>query len=402
MSAGNLPVLPDTCAIREDAAAIDASGKRAKDYGQDLVATWTALQDSYQAPEQDIVHGAMDKAAIYTDATADVTGAIRNALDAYADAVDALRPRYDALVAALEAHACRPLDDDSQESAAAAQSEEARLTRESASIAAELQAAEDACAAAISGLHTSFLEPHRIATSPYAAVSSGLAANGLLSVHQNPGPRLIRIALDPGSNRRRLNVPGSVTLRLNGRPYRYLPAGSLMAAMLAPLGARALTIHRPVFRDPQVPGARRRTNASGNSVAAPELPRWANRVANGLGVADGALSVYKNWSEQWNQDQLEHPEMSTGDRVGSAAATAVVEGGGAIGGSIAGTAIGASLGSLIPIPVVGTLAGAAVGGWVGGAVGEGIGNVVRNLRDKGLADAVGGGLKETWENLKLW
>ena len=38
VSAGNLPVLPDTGAVRNDAAAIDASGQRAKGYGQDLVA----------------------------------------------------------------------------------------------------------------------------------------------------------------------------------------------------------------------------------------------------------------------------------------------------------------------------------------------------------------------------
>ncbi|GAA1924614.1 hypothetical protein GCM10009688_32110 [Arthrobacter gandavensis] len=402
MSAGNLPVLPDTGAVRNDAAAIDASGQRAKGYGQDLVAAWTGLQDSYQAPEQDIVHGAMAKAAVYTDATADVTGAIRDALDAYADAVDALRPRYDALLAALDAHACRPLDDDSQESASAARSEEARLTRESASIAAELQAAEDACAAAISGLHTSFWEPHRVATSPYAAVAVGLASNGLVSVHRHPGRRLIRIALDPGSNRRQLNVPGSVTLRLNRRPYRYLPAGSLMASLLAPLGARALTIHLPVFRDPKVPGARRRTTANGNSAAAPELPRWANRASNGLGVVDGALSVYKNWAEQWNQDQLDHPEMGTGDRVISAAATAGVEGGASMVGSSLGAAAGATLGSFIPIPVVGTLVGAAVGGWIGGAVGEGVGNFLRNAGEKGIAEGAKGGLKEAWENLKLW
>lgn len=378
MSAGSLPVLPGTGAIRKDASAIDVSGKRAKAYGQDLVAAWTGLRDSYHAPEQDIVHGAMDKAATYTDATADVTGAIRDALDTFADAVDALRPRYDALVAALQAHACRPLEEDSQETTAAAQSEEARLTRDSASIAADLQAAEDACAAAISGLHKPFRELPEATTSPYAAVSMDLAANGFLSVHQNPGPRLIRVALDPGSNRRRLNVPGSVTLRLNGRPYRYLPAGSLMASMLAPLGARGLTIRRPVFRDPNIPGARRRTTAGGNGAAAPELPRWANKAANGLGVVDGALSVYKNWSEQWNQDQLEHPGMSTGDRIVSAGTTAVVEGGSALAGSALGTAAGATLGSFIPIPVVGTLVGAVVGGWIGGAVGEGVGSFLRH------------------------
>ncbi|WP_312178599.1 hypothetical protein [Arthrobacter sp.] len=402
MSTGNLPVLPDTGAIREDAARVDASGNRAKGYGQDLVATWTGLQGSYQAPEQDIVHGAMDKAATYTDATADVTAAIRAALEAFADTVDTLRPRYDALVAALEANTCRPPEEDGEEGAAAPQAEEARLARESGSIAADLQAAEDACAAAISGLHQSIWTLPGGATSPYAAVNTGLVVQGFLSVHQNPGPRLIRVALDPGSNRRRLNVPGSVTLRLNGRPYRYLPAGSLMATMLAPLGARAVTIHRPVFRDPVIAGARRRTTAGGNGVAAPELPRWANKAANGLGVVDGALSVYKNWSEQWNQDQLEHPDMGMGERVGNAAATAAFEGGGAIGGNIAGTAIGASIGSLIPIPVVGTLVGAAVGGWIGGAVGEGIGNVARNIKEKGFAEAVAGGFKETWENLKLW
>ena len=175
-----------------------------------------------------------------------------------------------------------------------------------------------------------------------------------------------------------------------------------MASSLAPLGARALTIHLPVFRDPEIRGARRRTTASGNNAAAPELPRWANRASNGLGVVDGALSVYKNWAEQWNQDQLEHPDMSTGERVVSAAATALVEGGASMAGSSLGAAAGATLGSFIPIPVVGTIVGAAVGGWIGGAVGEGVGNFLRNAAEKGIADSARGGLKEAWENLKLW
>lgn len=402
MSAGNLPVLPDTGTIRGDAARVAESGNRAKGHGQDLVATWAGLRDSYQAPEQDIVHGAMDKAATYTDATAEVTGAIRDALDAFADAVDALRPRYDALVADMDAHASRAPDEEDEDGMAAAEAEETRLTRETWSIAADLQAAEDVCAAAISGLHQSFWELPGSTTSPYAAVGSGLLSNGLLSLHSNPGPRLIRVALDPGSNHRSLQVDGSVTVRLNRRPHRYYPPGSVMATLLAPLGRRAMTIHRPVFRDPDIEHARRRVTPGGTTARVPQIPSWANKASNGLGVVDGVLAIYKNGSEQWNRDQEDHPDYTLGQRVGSAAATAGLEGGGAIAGGMAGTTIGATLGSFIPIPVVGTVVGAAVGGWIGGAVGEGAGNFLRNVNEKGAAKAAAGAAKEIWENLKLW
>ncbi|MCC3279780.1 hypothetical protein LJ754_11530 [Arthrobacter sp. zg-Y40] len=402
MSAGNLPELPDTGAIRGDAARVADSGNRARGHGQDLVATWAGLRDSYQAPEQDIVHGAMDKAATYTDAAAEVTGGIRDALDAFADAVDALRPRYDALVAAMGAHASQVPDEDDEDGVAAAEAEESRIARETWAIAAELQAAEDVCAGAISGLHQSVWEAPGSATSPYAAVGGGLLSHGLLSIHSAPGPRLIRVALDPGSNRRSLNVDGSVTLRMNGRPHRYYPPDSVMATLLAPMGRRAITVHRPVFRDPVVEHARRRTTAGGTTARVPQIPGWANKASNGLGVIDGVLSIYKNGSEQWNQDQLEHPDYSTGQRVGSAAATAIVEGGFAIAGGSLGTTAGAAVGSFIPIPVVGTVVGAAVGGWIGGAVGEGAGNFLRNVGEDGVAKAAKGALKETWENLKLW
>lgn len=402
MSAGNLPVLPDTGAIRGDAARVAESGNRAKSHGQELVATWAGLRDSYQAPEQDMVHGAMAKAATFTDATAEVTGAIRDALNSFADAVDALRPRYNALVAAMGAHASHGPDEEDEDEVADAAAEEARLARETWSIAAELQAAEDACAGAVSALHRSFWELPGSTTSPYAAVLSGVMGHGLNSIHSNPGPRLIRIALDPGSNRRRMNLNGSVTLRINRRPHTYYPPGSVMASILAPLGSRSITVHRPVFRDPGIDGARRRVTPGGTQARIPEVPNWAKKASNGLGVVDGALSVYKNWSEQWNQDQLEHPDYSTGERVASAAATAAVEGGLSLAGSSMGTAVGATIGSFIPIPVVGTVVGGAVGGWIGGAAGEGLGNFIRNVGEKGAAEAAKGALKETWENLKLW
>lgn len=53
------------------------------------------------------------------------------------------------------------------------------------------------------------------------------------------------------------------------------------------------------------------------------------------------------------------------------------------------------------MPVAGTLVG-AVGGRIGGAVGEGVGNFARNAWETEIEEAVAGGFKEAWENLKLW
>ena len=255
------------------------------------------------------------------------------------DAVDALRPRYDALLAALQDHACRPLEEDSQESAALARSEEARLTRESASIAAELQAAKTPALLRFPACRTSFPEPHRITTSPYAAVSIGLAIHGSLSVHQNPGPRLIRVALDPGPNRRQLNVPGSVTLRLNGRPYRSSPGWQLHGVGARAAGCAGTDHSSAGFPRPgDSRGARRRTTAGGNNVAAPQTCR-AGRTGR---------------PTDWAWSMVLCPSTKTGRSNGTRTS------------------------------------------WRRRR------DFLRNAGEKGIAEGAKGGLKEAWENLKLW
>ncbi len=120
-----------------------------------------------------------------------------------------------------------------------------------------------------------------------------------------------------------------------------------------------------------------------------EVPRWAKVGGNVLGALDIGLSLYGNYTEEYNQDLIENPDMTESERRGSAIESAAW----GAGGAVAGGAVGAFLGSFIPIPVVGTV----VGGVVGGFVGELAGNTIDNMRDgDGFGDAIGDAWNSLW------
>ena len=391
-----LPVLPDTGTVRADAAKLAASGANAAALGNDLSTEWSAMQGNYVAPEQATVYGAMQKVLPFTNETQSVTATICSALEAFADTVDSLRPRFEALLADVSSQACAPPPEDEMEAAVATAALQGRMQ----ALIAEFHAAEDTCVAAIGRSYLLFPDAGFMGSGAYA-LTSGLVTTGLTSIHQGSGRKLFRIALHPGSNQRALNVSGSYTIRINGRPTKYFPASSFLAPTIAGLGHRALTLRMP--REPVVnTWARRRPQANGRPAAIPNVPTWAKRAGNTVGAVDVGISIYGNAVEQWNEDQLAHPEYSTAERIGSAATNVVMESGGAAIGATIGTGVGATLGSFIPIPVVGTVVGAAVGGWIGSAVGEGVGSFIKGLAVDGKD--LGKSLKDAGKELldSLW
>ena len=391
-----LPVLPDTGTIRTDARRVADCGTRVAERGKDMAAAWHGIQGNYLAPEQETVYGAMDKVIPFTDETGAVTQSIRSALDAFADTVDALRPRFEALRAAVAAFSCAaPAEDETEDLQA-----EMRLRAELQALINEFRAAEDACAAAIAKGYLIMPEAPGPMTSWYYALGTGLVDHAAQSIHRHNG-RTFRIVLHPGSNQRARNIDGSYTIRINRRPAYYFSRDTFMAPAIAALGHRALNLRIPELREPVVSSmARRPPGPGGRPALVPDVPGWAKKGSNALGAVDVGVTIYSNAVQQWNEDQLAHPEYGTWERVGSAAKNVGFEGGGALAGAAAGTAIGATVGSFIPIPVVGTVVGAAVGGWIGGSVGEGIGSFLKERSEgKGWGEAAKEGVKEMWDSL---
>lgn len=115
-----------------------------------------------------------------------------------------------------------------------------------------------------------------------------------------------------------------------------------------------------------------RTNSSNYQAKPHQATRYARwgRVGRVAGPVGAVISGVGAGAGQWSQDQQNHPEMRTAERVGRTATVGATVGGGAL----AGAAIGASIGSVVP--GVGTVIGGIAGGIIGGVAGSELGKVV--------------------------
>lgn len=111
------------------------------------------------------------------------------------------------------------------------------------------------------------------------------------------------------------------------------------------------------------------TNYQARPHQASRYARWG-RVGRVAGPVGAVISGVGAGADQWSQDQQNHPDMRTAERVGRTATVGATVGGGAL----AGAAIGASLGSIVP--GVGTVIGGIAGGIIGGVAGSELGQVV--------------------------
>ncbi|NUL44399.1 hypothetical protein F7P69_04220 [Cellulosimicrobium funkei] len=143
----------------------------------------------------------------------------------------------------------------------------------------------------------------------------------------------------------------------------------------------------------------------------PDVPAWARKAGNFIPGVDYVITGANAFSQEWNDDLEQHPEMSWWERMGSASTSAglrvagnalgnIVGGaGGVFVGALAGCAslgaAGLAAGSVVPglgnlvgggAGLVGGAAiGAIVGGYAGGTgaglVGENLGAMVDNVLD---------------------
>lgn len=397
---GALPQLPDPDTIIADAALIAASGTRVAGNGTDYVNIWNNIQPHYRAPEESMVYEAMRPVTVFTDEAAIVTSLIQSALNDFAETVRGMKSRHQALVTAAGASYPESTDEDPDYG----RNKEAELASDISALAADYAAAEKACATAILQSDPALMPgPPGFTDTVGWDVANEAAEEALDRVRRER----TRILIPDGTT--------PVTTLEISRVFVVNSDGTSMAVQ------RVTLTTTDVQNYTQHDITRLTFNPAPSAMS--EVPKFAKRASNALGLLDFGLSMYGNYSEEWNQDLIDHPEYTEEERQASATQNAAFEGtgglvvgglgsaaGGYAGGAIFG-AIGAGLGTLI-CPVAGTAAGASigagfgtfvgslVGSTVGGAIGEGAGSAAQDLYEgKSMGDAIAGGVEEFWDEL---
>lgn len=367
-----LPELPNTAALRASATSAGGAGDAFLANGTEARTAWAPISDAIACSyNPGAIHTAMDKVVVHCEAIELSAGVIESALDAYCDEIDGIKDRYNAAVAAAQVCHVPSTDEDPHY----AQTREAEAQTEVNAIATLMRAMEERCANTIN------------AADPAAVTSPGFASTAYVgSANTALTEALDRLRVD------RYNIEVSTTIRVSTLDISRLEIdfadGSRLTYTQIDLRetvvqTRTLTPVTEVGLD----GSRRATLG--------EPPAWAKNGGKFLEGADVVLSAWGNYSEEWNEDLLQHPDMSGGEQFGSAAKSAVLGAGGSFGGSFGGALGGAALGTLI-CPGVGTVIGGVVGGIAGGIGGEWMGNTIDNLTD---GDALVDSMSDAWDSL---
>ncbi|MEW1981640.1 glycine zipper domain-containing protein [Citricoccus sp. NPDC079358] len=367
-----LPELPDTSALRSDATQIKTVGDDVDQNCIDTRNAWTPIDAAIISPTgQEQMVNALDVMLDYGDGVSLSTQAIEQALSDYCDEIDALKSRYEAAVG--QAQMCwaesTPEDPNHREN-----KEQAAQTEVNA-VADLLLELEQTCADSITSANPAAPGPGGAGHPSTGAVSS--ATQELLD----------RLRVDQYS----FEILESVTIETRVSAFHLeiqMADGSRFS--YSELSVEQSVTTRSTRYDVAEVGLDTSRNPDPDAPSAlGEVPRWAKIGGNVLGALDIGLSLYGNYTEEYNQDLLENPDMTEAERRNSAVESAAW----GAGGATAGAAAGAFLGSFIPIPVVGTV----VGGVVGGFVGELAGNTIDNMRDgEGFGESIGNAWNSLW------
>lgn len=348
-------------------------------HGQDLVKTaetlaaamtraehqWDGLLGAYQAPESATVYSAMTTPRTIVDEIGQTTRSVRRALDNYSAVLSTLKTRRSDLVEQISAFGVldATVSPDFGQVQTALQGDVARFNTDAIG-------ADEECASALSALlkyqplwgSTGF----GAINSPAGGTVQGLAGE-LMQRYRTlavPTPGAV-LPLIPRID---AIVPDEI---IRGIGYTRLPSG-----LLVEVGT--MTSPPPTTMAlPEGWKARPFLTAVPDAVAPPSWLRTGGKV---LGVAGAGITVWGEYSNQYNSDLQAHPEWDDGDRVASATENAVIVGGstaaGGAGGAWAGAAAGAAIGSIFPGPgtviggIVGGVIGGVAGGWGGGEIGK--------------------------------
>ncbi|MGD6979037.1 hypothetical protein [Citricoccus zhacaiensis] len=361
---GGLPAFPDTGALRAAAQGIRDAGKAISDRADEVKASWGDIQANGYITSDTLdmgtVYAAADPVVDYGDAGKSGARAVYLAIDAYCDAMDGLRGAYDSAVAG--ASACYADVADEQEAQAAVNA-----------VAQQMADLEEQCAHHIRAVNPDTPYTPGQFAGPEAGATSAVVQEAL------EGHRVHRFTFD---------VVDTITVT----SVRYTDLQIEFAD-----GSR--------LRYTELDLTQTRVETRTTVVVAADLPNppgWAKWGGRFLEGADVVLSAWGNYSEEWNQDLVENPGMTTAEQTGSAVKSATLGAGGSFlgsaGGAWGGAAAGAAVGTMVGGPVgtvVGGIIGGVAGGIAGGWGGEILGNTIDNWTDgEGFAD----GVKNAWNN----
>lgn len=387
-----LPQLPDPDTIITDAGLVAASGTRVAQHGTTYGIIWNGIQPHYLAPEQSLVYEAMRPVTVFTDEVAVVTSIISDALNTFAEAVRGMKSQYNDLVAAAGISYPESTDEDPDHG----KNKEAEVTAGISALAQKYADAEKACAMEI--LQS---DPAQMSGPPAITESKGwdIANETADETLDRVRRERTRILIPSGTTQVAvLQISNVFEISADGTAVR------VSRASLTPQDIQTYTPHET---------SRLTLNPTPGTMT--EVPKFAKRFSNALGVLDVGLALYGNYSDQWNQDLTDHPKYTEEEREASARKSAMFEsiGGGAGGtlggltggylGGLAGTALGALLGHAPGAAfgaAAGTFVGSLVGSTVGGALGEGAGSFAQDLTEgKSAGDAWAGAVEEFWKEL---
>ncbi|GAA1108797.1 hypothetical protein [Arthrobacter flavus] len=393
VSFAGVPTFADPDLLDTEAEAIKAAGARVKEIAANCSAVWVELGAVYSAPESAEVLAAFTPVDSFGEETQTVSALIATALTTFAATARTLKTTYNSLV--LQAGQNSGSDDDAADVAAANQDTQILVDQ----LARDYQEAEAVCIAALGAASGQVYSPGwvdtlGIGTSTVNEIVDRVQHSQFhvrVPLETVRSPRVFDLELGPP-------IRPTGPLHMDDMPYDYIDADGKKwtqtpSGLLVRTGTTADVTRPPIdVENYQRPGPQLTTP---DRVTSP--PDWARNAGRGLFVVDVGMTVWSHGTSQYNEDLVNHPEWTDGQRAASVTEDVVIVGGtslaggaaGALAGAKGGAVLGAAIGSVIP--GAGTAAGALVGGIVG-AVGGGI------IGSK-VGEQVGEGIKDVWNSL---
>ena len=389
-----VPTFADSDLLDTEAEAIKAAGIRVNEIAANCSTVWTELGAVYSAPESAEVLAAFTPVDSFGEETQTVSALIATALTTFAATARTLKTTYNTLV--LQAGQNSGSDDDDAEDAAAANQETQLLVDQ---LARDYQEAEAVCIAALGAASGQVYSPGwadtlGIGTSTVNEIVDRVQHSQVhvrVPLETVRSPRVFDLELGPP-------IRPTGPLHMDDMPYDYIDADGKKWTQ-TPAGLLVRTGTTVDVGQPPIDGENYRRSTpqltTPDRVTSP--PDWARNAGRGLFVVDVGMTVWSHGTSQYNEDLVNHPDWTDGQRAASVTEDVVIVGGASLAGGAAGALAGAKGGALLGaaigsvIPGAGTAAGALVGGIVG-AVGGGI-------IGSNVGEQVGEGIKDVWNSL---
>ncbi|MBG6179772.1 hypothetical protein [Arthrobacter sp. CAN_A1] len=393
VSFAGVPTFADSDLLDTEAGSIKTAGARVNEIAANCSTVWTELGAVYHAPESAQVLAAFTPVDAFAEETQTVSALIATALTDFAATVRTLKTTYNALV--LDAGQTSGSEDDSDEAAAADRETQILVDQ----LARDYEEAEATCIAALGAASGQVYSPGwadtlGIGTSTVNEIADRVQHSQVhvrVPLETVRSPRVFDLELGPP-------IRPTGPLHMDDMPYDYIDAQGKKWTQ-TPSGVLVRTGTTVDVGRPPIDGENYRRSTpqltTPDRVTSP--PDWARNAGRGLFVVDVGMTVWSHGTSQYNEDLVNHPGWTDGQRAASVTEDLVIVGGaslaggaaGALAGAKGGAILGAAIGSVIP--GAGTAAGALVGGILG-AVGGGI-------IGSNVGEQVGEGIKDVWNSL---